>query len=336
MNKSNATKNIALVLGGFSGEHDISVKSGMEVMRNIDKKYNVYPITISKNGWYYIDNEDNKYEVDKSDFSIRIEDKKITFDLAFPIVHGTPGEDGKLQGYFDLLDIPYTGCNMFASAVTFNKYYCKSIVSTLGVPVAKSVIINNFCYDIDVIAQKIGFPCFVKPNKNGSSIGISKVRDIEELPKAIENAFQQDDEVLVEEFIPGRELTCGVFRKNGVIIVLPVTEVIPKKEFFDYEAKYDSSKSDEITPANMNAYLSMAIPAYTNLIYEALNCSGVIRVDYIVNDTDIYFLEVNSAPGMSDKSIVPQQVRCYGMTITEFLNIIIDETFAKYESKRQQ
>ncbi|MDR2083505.1 MAG: D-alanine--D-alanine ligase [Bacteroidales bacterium] len=322
-------KNIALLLGGFSGEYEISIKSGKTIVENIDKKkFDVYPVIIEKSSWYYAD--DKSIQVDKSDFSLIIAGKKINFDVVFPMIHGTPGEDGKLLAYFDLLNIPYTGCNMFVAATTFNKFYCKSIVSSFGVPVAKSYILNkkNY-YPQDEIVEKLGIPCFVKPNKNGSSVGISKAHNIDELIVAIENAFKEDDEVLIEEFISGREFTCGAYKDGEIMNILPITEVVSKKEFFDYEAKYTDSFSDEITPANVDEETTIAISAYTNLIYNMLNCTGVIRVDYIVNDKNIYFLEVNAVPGMSAISIIPKQLKEYGVELKDFITMLIDQALNK-------
>lgn len=325
-------KNLALIVGGYSNEHEISVKSGSQVAEYIDKNlYEVYTIIIDKTKWYYINADNTCTEIDRADFSLPLKAKTIKFDVVFNMIHGTPGEDGKLQGYFDLLHIPYTGNNMFTAAATFNKYFCKSMVSSFGVPVAKSVIINthNCYYDVDEIINKLGLPCFVKPNKNGSSVGITKAHDKEELQKAIVTAFQFDDEVLIEEFIQGREFSCGVFNNKGINVVLPVSEIIPKNEFFDYEAKYNPSKCSEVTPADIDENTAIAISAYTNLIYESLNCNGVVRIDYIANDNQIVFLEVNGTPGMSRLSIVPQQLKFYGMDFTEFLSIIIEEAFVK-------
>ncbi|MDL2227637.1 D-alanine--D-alanine ligase [Odoribacter sp. OttesenSCG-928-L07] len=317
-------KNVALLLGGYSGEYEISLKSGKNIIENIDKeKFNIYPIIIEKSSWYFAD---KNIEIDKSDFSLNIDGEKVSFDVVYPMIHGTPGEDGKLLAYFDLLNIPYVGCNMFEASVTFNKFYCKSIVSSLGVPVAKSYFLTqkNY-YPQEEIIEKLGVPCFVKPNKNGSSVGISKVHNADEIINAIDNAFKEDDEVLIEEFLSGRELTCGAYRNGETMNILPITEVVPKKEFFDFEAKYQTSLSEEITPANIDEETAIAISTYTNLIYNMLNCKGVIRVDYIVNENNIYFLEVNAAPGMSVLSIIPQQLKEYGVELKDFITMLIEQ-----------
>ena len=322
-------KNIALLLGGYSGEYEISLKSGKTIIENIDKeKFNIFPIVIEKTSWYYAENKN--IQIDKSDFSLNIDGKKINFDLVFPMIHGTPGEDGKLLAYFDLLNIPYTGCNMFVAAVTFNKFYCKSVVSSFGVPVAKSHILNAKSeINPEEIIEKLALPCFVKPNKNGSSVGISKAHNIEELIVAIDAAFKEDDEVLIEEFISGREFTCGAYKSGDTMNILPITEVVSKKEFFDFEAKYQDSLSEEITPADLDEESAMAISAYTNLIYNMLNCSGVIRVDYIANKKNIYFLEVNAVPGMSSLSIIPKQLKEYGIELKDFITSLINEALNK-------
>ncbi|MGI6718705.1 MAG: D-alanine--D-alanine ligase [Bacteroidales bacterium] len=317
--------NLALLVGGYSKEHEISLRSGQQIANSLDsKKYNIYLIVIDKENWYCLWNN-KKINVDRSNFTITVDGEVVKFVLVMPMIHGTPGEDGKIQAYLDMLKIPYTGCDMFASAVTFNKYYCKAIVENAGIPVAKSIFLKNNNINPEYVVENIGLPCFVKPNKNGSSVGVTKVKTKEDLLNAVDNAFKEDNEVLIEEFVPGREFSCGIYNDNGQIIVLPITEIVSKNEFFDYEAKYTPTKSDEITPADINQDLQITIYAYTNLIYQTLNCKGVVRVDFIANDKKICFLEVNATPGMSAESIIPKQLEHYGKTMTELLEVVIAE-----------
>lgn len=319
-------KNVALIAGGYSGEYEISIMSGQQIAKHIDnERFITYLIIVTKDNWYYTDEENNRYEIDKNDFSLTIKGKKINFDVAYMIIHGVPGENGQLQGYLDLMGIPYTGCDMYASAVTFNKYYCKSIAASVGIPTSKSYFLTKDEYDVDAIIEKIGLPCFVKPNKNGSSVGITKVYEKDKLSEAIDNAFAADNEVLIENFVKGREFACGIFKKNGTNIVLPVTEIIAKNDFFDYEAKYTSGKSDEVTPADIDEETAATISAYTNLMYETLHCKGLVRVDFIATDEEVTFLELNAIPGMSAASIIPKQLGCYGIKMEELVNLLLDE-----------
>ena len=325
-------KTIAFVTGGYSGEAVISYKSAITIENNIDtSKYDYYKIDINLTGWWYETPLGEKIAVDKNDFSLTFDDRKITFDAVLIGIHGTPGEDGKLQGYLDMLKIPYTGCNGSASALTFNKRYTVATVAFGGIHVAKSVCLikNNFTNYDEVVAQ-LQFPVFVKPNNGGSSIGMSKVdQPTEELGVAIEKAFKEDDQVLVEELINGREFSIGVFRHNDQIITLPITEIISKNDFFDYEAKYVSGKSDEITPANVNEVIANKLRVAAEKIYTILNCRGIVRIDFIYNDAkgEPFMLEVNTVPGQSEASIVPQQVKVMGWSLKEFYSAMIDECF---------
>ena len=247
-------KNIAIVAGGYSGEYEISIKSGSVVEKKLDAElYNPYIIVIKDDDWYYLDKSGKKTKVDKNDFSLKINNTKITFDCVFIAIHGTPGEDGKLQGYFDLLNIPYTSCDQTTSALTSNKSFCNRIVNSLGVNTAKSILLyKNQKYKTDGIVDEIKLPCFVKPNNGGSSVGITKVDKMEYLHNAIKTAFKEDEEVIVEEFIDGTEITCGIIKSKGKMYVLPITEIVSKKEFFDYDAKYTPDMADEITPARIS------------------------------------------------------------------------------------
>ena len=324
-------KNIALVTGGFSGEAVISYKSAVTIDNNLDRNYfNVYKIDINSQGWFYELIDGRKIEIDKNDFSLQIDNQKIKFDAVFIGMHGTPGEDGKLQGYFDTLRIPYTGCDAATSAITFNKRYAVAVAGMAGIDVAKSVLlIKNSFGSLEEIISTLKFPVFIKPNNGGSSIGMSKVdKPADELAPAIEKAFKEDDQVLVEEMIKGREFTVGVFKSKGNIIVLPLTEVKADadKAFFDFEAKYQG-KSTETTPAVVDEVMADKIRDAAKKIYTVFNCKGVVRIDFIYNELKgrPYMLEVNTIPGQSEASIVPQQVKVMGWSLSEFYTKLINE-----------
>jgi D-alanine-D-alanine ligase len=326
-------KNIALVTGGFSGEAVISYKSAVTIDKNLDRDlFNVYKIDINPKGWFYELPDGRKAEIDKNDFSLPIDNEKISFDAVFIGMHGTPGEDGKLQGYFDTLKIPYTGCDAASSAITFNKRYATAVAGMAGIAVAKSVILikDNFISP-DEAATSLQFPVFIKPNNGGSSIGMSKVdKPSDELGFAIEKAFKEDTQVLVEEMISGREFTVGVFKSKGNIIVLPLTEVKADndKAFFDFEAKYQG-KSTETTPAEVEEAVADKIRDAARKVYTVFNCRGVVRIDFIYNEKEgrPYMLEVNTIPGQSEASIVPQQVKAMGWSLREFYTKLMMECF---------
>lgn len=320
---------IAFVTGGFSGEATISYQSAIVIEKNIDKeKFNYFKIDITAYGWFHELPNGDKIDVNKNDFSILIDEKKITFDAVLIGIHGTPGEDGKLQGYFDMMHIPYTTCDCATSALTFNKRYTVAVAAFSGLTVAKSVLLfKNTFESPDDLIKNLKFPVFIKPNNGGSSIGMSKVNSpTEELGAAIEKAFKEDDQVLVEEFIKGRELTIGVFKSKGEIIALPITEIITKKEFFDYEAKYHGA-SEEITPANVEEVIAEKIRHDAKKAYRIFNCSGIVRVDFIYNEEDgkPYMLEINTVPGQSEASLVPQQVNVMGWSMKEFYTSLLEE-----------
>jgi D-alanine-D-alanine ligase len=323
---------IAFVTGGYSGEAEISYQSAKTIEKNIDpEKFDYYKIDITPEGWFHELANCEKIQVDKNDFSLFIDDKKIIFDAVLVGIHGTPGEDGKLQGYFDILNLPYTSCDCAISALTFNKRYTVAVASFAGIKVANSVLLFKKNYQSpDELVKNLKFPVFVKPNNGGSSIGMSKVNSpSEELGVAIEKAFKEDEQVLVEEFIKGREFTIGVFKSKGKIIALPITEVITKKDFFDYEAKYLGA-SEEITPAEVDESVSEQIKAEAIKIYQIFNCRGIIRIDFIYNKEDKlpYMLEINTVPGQTEASLVPQQVRAMGWTLMEFYTAMIEECLA--------
>jgi len=319
---------IAFVTGGYSGEAEISYQSAKTIEKNIDpQKFDSYKIDITLQGWFYQD-EEEKIEVDKNDFSITIDGKKILFDAVLIGIHGTPGEDGKLQGYFDILNLPYTSCDCATSALTFNKRYTVAVASFAGIKVAKSILLfkSNFKSENEIV-DNLKFPVFVKPNNGGSSIGMSKVNSpSEELGAAIEKAFKEDEQVLVEEFIKGREFTIGVFKSKGKIIALPITEVISKKDFFDYEAKYQGA-SEEITPAKVDESIAQQIKSEAVKIYQIFNCRGIVRIDFIYNEEagEPFMLEINTVPGQTAASLVPQQVTAMGWTLMDFYTALIQE-----------
>lgn len=320
--------NIALVTGGYSGEAVISYKTAITILQHIDTlKYNIYKIDITPNGWYY-EASGSTQLVDKNDFSIQINSKKIVFDAVLIGIHGTPGEDGKLQGYFDMLNIPYTSCNEATSALTFNKRYTVAVAAFAGIQVAKSVhLFKKHPLTAQQVLQQVQLPVFVKPNNGGSSIGMSKVTQTNDLQAAIDKAFKEDNQVLVEEYISGREFTVGVFKTKGVIKVLPITEIIPKNDFFDYEAKYTTGMANEVTPAQIDASVTAVIQSAAQKVYEVFNCSGIVRIDFIYNDksNQPFLLEINTVPGQSEASIVPQQVKAMGWTLTDFYSTLIEE-----------
>jgi D-alanine-D-alanine ligase len=319
-------KKIAIITGGYSGEAEISYKSVVTVSNNLDdSKYEKYIIDIKKEGWFF-SNEGSLISIDKNDFSLTLNQQKITFDAALICLHGTPGEDGKLQGYFDMIGLPYTSCNTATSALTFNKRYTVAVAAFGGINVAKSVhLFNDVGFDIQSIISQLQFPVFVKPNNGGSSLGMSKIAEPDNLAEAISKAFAVDSQVLVEEMITGREFTIGVYKNNHQIETLPMTEVIAHNDFFDYEAKY-LGKSTEVTPAQTTDEMKQQIEAAAKKIYALLNCNGVVRIDFIYcNKTQAPFmLEVNTVPGQSEASIIPQQVAAAGSTLKSFYSLLID------------
>ena len=323
-------KRIALVTGGYSGEAVISYKSAITIENNVDKeKWDCYKIDINPTGWFYETATGEKISVDKNDFSITIDNNKITFDAVLVGIHGTPGEDGKLQGYFDCLKIPYTSCDAATSALTFNKRYTVAVAAFAGLNVARSLhLFKNIPVTPQQILNELKLPLFIKPNNGGSSIGMSKVNKAEELQAALDKAFKEDTQVLVEEFIKGREFTIGVFKSKGNIIALPITEVISKKEFFDYEAKYHGA-SEEVTPAKVEERIADQIRSEAKKAYSVFNCHGVVRIDFIYNEADgkPYMLEINTVPGQSEASIIPQQVKAMGWSLKEFYSALIEECF---------
>lgn len=330
--------NIAFVTGGYSGEAVISYKSAVTIQKNLDTSlFNVYTIDIARSGWTYTDPLGNKIPVNRDDFTLTVNDKRVQFDAVLIGIHGTPGEDGKLQGYFDMLDLPYTSCDAAVSALTFNKRYTVAVAAFSGIHVAKSVLlIKDRFGSPEEVTRQLNFPVFVKPNNGGSSIGMSRVNEpSEELGKAIEKAFKEDNQVLVEEFIQGREFTIGVYRSKGEIITLPFTEIKTKKEFFDFEAKYTAGFTEEVTPAVVEESIAEKVRAAAKKIYQVFNCRGVIRIDFIYNEAkgEPYMLEINTVPGQTEASIVPQQVAAAGGNLRDFYTALVNEALDRGKAK---
>ncbi|WP_113652570.1 D-alanine--D-alanine ligase [Pedobacter namyangjuensis] len=324
-------KTIALLTGGTTGEWVVSVKSAATIAQNIDTaKFDVYKIMLNESGWFYEPADSVKIEVDKNDFSLNFNGRKIKFDGVFIAIHGSPGEDGKLQGYFDMIGMPYTTCNALTSSITMNKGYTKAIVDGIkDLNVAKSVqIFKQGDYSLAEIKNNLKLPFFVKPNSGGSSIGMSKVKHADDLELALDKAFKEDDQVLIEEFVEGREFSIGVFKTKGKIVVLPTTEVIPKNEFFDFEAKYTPGATEEITPGFMTEEEKQRVEEVVTQVYLKLDCKGIVRIDYFLekNTGKFYFIEINTIPGQTATSFIPQQVAAMGMELKEFYTQVIEES----------
>jgi D-alanine-D-alanine ligase len=322
-------KTIAIAAGGDSSEFEISVKSANEVSKALSSRYSVYIIMIRGINWYWEDNKGRYHSIDKNDFSLKVDDSKIRFDGVFIAIHGSPGENGLLQGYFDMLGIPYSSCGAFCSALTFNKQACKMFLKEYSIPIADSILVRKGeKMDPSRIAGRIGMPCFVKPNDSGSSFGVNKVKEKGALVPAIANAFRESDEVMIEAFMKGKEVACGVLKTRNKILVLPVTEIISKNEFFDFEAKYTPGRSDEVTPADIPQSLSDTIQELSSRIYDLLGCKGIVRVDFIIIDNNPTFLEINTVPGMSAESIIPKQAEAAGIDPGELYSIVIENILA--------
>ena len=321
-------KNIAVVAGGDSSEWVVSLKSAAGIESFLDKEhYNVYIVTIVGHDWHVRLSDTENAPIDRNDFSFTHGGERVRFDYAYITIHGTPGENGLLQGYFDLIGLPYSSCNVLVSALTFNKFACNQFLKGFGVRVAESVLLRTGQRITPAeVAEKVGFPCFVKPNVGGSSFGVTKVKAPDQVQPAIDKAFAEGGEVLIEAFMPGTELTCGVFKtRAGGATVLPVTEVVTHNEFFDYDAKYNG-QVDEITPARISPDLTRRVQTLTSAIYDILGCHGLVRVDYIVTEGEVInLLEVNTTPGMTATSFIPQQVRAAGLTMTDVLTAIIED-----------
>jgi len=318
--------NIAIFSGGDSSEFEISVKSANQVKKWLELAgHSCFLIEVKKGHWTVLF-EDQRVPLDKNSFSVKLNRKVISFDFIWNTIHGTPGEDGKLQGCFDMAGIPYNCSNHLSSALTFNKYTCKSFLMHHRVLTPEACLVKRKLEpDLEAIAEVVGFPCFVKPNSGGSSFGVAKVVRFEELKPALDEALLEDSEAIVERYIKGTEVTCGLMKTGDEFTVFPITEIIPKNEFFDYEAKYTEGKAEEITPARIPIGLAGQCEDLAKKIYDLTDCSGMIRSDFIIKGNQIYFLELNSIPGMSGESIIPQQVEKAGMKVEEVLQRIIND-----------
>jgi len=326
------TKTIALLTGGTTGEWVVSVKSAATISQHIDTtKFEVYKIMLNEHGWFYEPADSVKIEIDRNDFSLNLNGRKIKFDAVFIAIHGSPGEDGKLQGYFDMIGMPYTTCDALTSAITMNKGYTKAIVDGIAeLNIAKSLqLFANDESNLTEIANALKLPYFVKPNNGGSSIGMSKVKHSNDLKDALDKAFQEDNQVLVEEFVEGREFSVGVFKTKGNIVVLPATEVIPANEFFDFEAKYTPGATEEITPGRMTEEEKSRVERVVSAVYQKLNCKGIVRIDYFLEHGtgNFYFIEINTIPGQTATSFIPQQVAAMGVALKDFYTQVIEEAF---------
>ena len=329
-NKKKQMKNVAIVMGGYSSEYKISLTSGNVVFNNLNRtNYNPYRIHILKEKWVYVDENDTEFPIDKNDFSVIVNGSKINFDVVFNAIHGTPGEDGLLQAYFELLNIPQTSCDYYQAALTFNKRDMLSVLKPYGIKTAESFYLNlGDEINVDTILSKVGLPCFVKPNKSGSSFGISKVKTAAEFLPAIENAYKEDDEIIIESFLDGTEVSVGVINYKGTITVLPITEIVSENDFFDYEAKY-LGKSKEITPARISDELKVKIEAVAKKAYEVLKMKGFSRSEFIIVNNEPYMLEMNTIPGLTTESILPQQAREAGISLPELFENAIELALKK-------
>lgn len=319
-------KNVVVIAGGNSSEHDVSLQSGDYVYSELDgTRYNKYLMHMRGRDWHVVLG-DETFPVDRNDFSFMRNGEKVVFDFVYPIIHGNPGENGMLQGYLEMMGVPYAGCSTLCTALTFDKHTCNTYLAACGVNVARSVMITRgMSFSAGEIVGEVGLPCFVKPNADGSSFGVSKVKTEGELPAAIEKAFGCCDAVLVESFIDGMELTCGVCKTRDMDVVLPIAKVIPKNEFFDFEAKYDPSMSEELIPAPIPDELTGRVKKLSSAIYDILRCEGIVRIDYIVRDGEIFLLEVNTAPGMTSNSFIPKMIHAIGWSVRDFLTRVIED-----------
>jgi len=324
-------KNIAVLAGGYSSEFVISLRSAQEIAKNLAHSlYNVHIIKITKDAWEVESEIACGIPINKNDFSFSLNNQKTKFDVVFMAIHGTPGEDGRLQAYFEMLGIPVTTANTTAMALSFDKFFCNQYLKSQNILVSDSIKIRNIKqYSEKEIIERMGLPLFVKPTNAGSSFGVSKVNKPDEMHQALEKAFAEGGEIMVEKFVKGRELTAGVFISQHQEILLPVTEIISKKEFFDYEAKYTPSLSEEITPANIPAEVAKQVQQTARNIYKLLEMNGVARVDFIWTGTELFFLEINTVPGMTLESLVPQQVKVAGYSLQQFYTWLIEDALQR-------
>lgn len=324
-------KNVAVVMGGYSDEYKVSLKSGQLIYDSLDRElYHVYKVVILKDEWYFLDDREQKVPINKADFSVDLESGfTVKFDVCFNIIHGKPGENGELQAYWDTIGQKYTGCGFYQSALTFNKKDTLAVLSKYGIPSAKSIYLRNGeSVNESQIINELGLPLFVKPNQSGSSLGISKVKEASELKVALDFAFAEDDEILIESFLNGMEVSVGVVDFNGETIVLGITEIVPHKEFFDYEAKYEGA-SEEITPARIDDETRHKVEDIAKKAYKSLGMSGFSRSEFIIMNGTPYMLEMNTNPGFSPTSILPQQAKIYGISIQDLCGNEVEKALKK-------
>jgi len=323
--------NIAIIAGGDSAEYGISINSAENILKNLDSThYDARVVVISQKGWEVHDNDGSTYPINRHDFTWQPNGTTKHFDAVINSIHGTPGENGILPAYFELIGMPFTGCRSFSSALTFSKYHCNQYLRQCGINISPSIMIRkDQPVDINDIINNIGLPCFIKPNNGGSSCGTSRVNHPGEILPALERALIEDREAIIEKLLVGTEVTCGLFKSGHTSEVFPITEIISKKEFFDYEAKYNPEMSDEITPARISAEVARSVQDLSLLIYDLLDCRGLVRMDYILVNKIPWFLEVNTVPGMSRESIVPKQAATAGLTLNELFTILIRDAFLK-------
>jgi D-alanine-D-alanine ligase len=329
LSNSKKMKHIAIIMGGYSSEYKISLTSGNVVYKNLDStQYKGYRIHIFKEKWVYVDDKEAEFPIDRNDFSVTVNGTKIKFDAVFNAIHGTPGEDGLLQAYFELIGLPQTSCDYYQAALTFNKRDLLSVLKPYGIKTATSFYLNKGDkFTTHQIVEKVGLPCFVKPNKSGSSFGISKVKTEAELPEAIEIAYKEDNEIIIESFLDGTEVSVGVINFQGTITVLPITEIVSENDFFDYEAKY-LGKSQEITPARISVEMAEKVSAIAKKAYEVLKMKGFSRSEFIIVNNEPHMLEMNTIPGLTNESLIPQQAREAGISLTELFSNAIELALA--------
>ena len=324
-------RTVAIIAGGDSSEHEVSMNSAKGIYSFIDKeRYNLYIVELSKKAWEAVLADGSRSTVDKNDFSFMDGDKKIKPDFAYITIHGTPGENGILQGYFELLDIPYSTCDVLVSAMTFSKFTLNQYLKGFGIRVAESMLVNKrFGIEDKDVVEKIGLPCFIKPNASGSSFGVTKVKTVEQIQPALQAAFAESDDVMIEAFMDGIELANGCYKTKDKSVVFPITEVVSDNEFFDYNAKYKGEVT-EITPARLSPELTERVKKLTSAIYDILGCKGIVRIDYIITEGErINMLEINTTPGMTATSFIPQQVKAAGLDIKDVMTDIIEEGLSK-------
>lgn len=324
-------RTVAIIAGGDSSEHEVSMNSAKGIYSFIDKeRYNLYIVELSKKAWEAVLADGSRSTVDKNDFSFMDGDKKIKPDFAYITIHGTPGENGILQGYFELLDIPYSTCDVLVSAMTFSKFTLNQYLKGFGIRVAESMLVNKrFGIENKDVVEKIGLPCFIKPNASGSSFGVTKVKTVEQIQPALQAAFAESDDVMIEAFMDGIELANGCYKTKDKSVVFPITEVVSDNEFFDYNAKYKGEVT-EITPARLSPELTERVKKLTSAIYDILGCKGIVRIDYIITEGEkINMLEINTTPGMTATSFIPQQVKAAGLDIKDVMTDIIEEGLSK-------